>query len=105
MPKKCGTGFTKVWIPPVLDSTALDVQRFLFVLTMKNNSKVAMAKPCAYNPLTRLWRQLTSSQIITHKTPKQIKMAKIIVAQIIGSMEDERCFSTFNFMKTKFKNG
>jgi hypothetical protein len=56
MPKKCGTGFTKVWIPPVLDSTALDVQRFLFVLTMKNNSKVAMAKPCAYNPLTRLWR-------------------------------------------------
>jgi hypothetical protein len=53
MPKKCGTGFTKVWIPPMLDFAALDLQHFLFVLTMKINSKAATAKPRACNPLTR----------------------------------------------------
>jgi len=61
VPKKCGNGSTEVWIPLMLDFATLDLQHFLFVLTMKNNSKVAMAKPCACNPLTRLWRQLTSS--------------------------------------------
>jgi hypothetical protein len=36
--------------------------------------------------------------------PKYIKMAEIIVVQVIGSMEDEWCFSMFSFMKTKLRN-
>jgi len=61
VPKKCGTGSTEVWIPPVLDFATFGLHHFLFVLTMKNNSKVAMAKPRACNPLTQLWKKLTSS--------------------------------------------
>jgi hypothetical protein len=61
VPKKRGTGSIEIWIPPMLDFVALDLQHFLFVLTMKNNSKVAMAKPRACNPLTQLWKKLTSS--------------------------------------------
>jgi hypothetical protein len=103
VPKKCGISFIEVWIPQLLDSIALDLQHSLFVLTMKNNSK-AMVKLHTCNPLTRLWKQLTSSQIVTHKIPKYIKLVEIAVLQVIGSMEDELCFNMFNFMKTKLRN-
>jgi len=36
--------------------------------------------------------------------PKYIKMVEIAVVQVIGSMEDEWCFSMFSFMKTKLRN-
>lgn len=87
----------------MLDSTSLDFQRSLFVLRMKKNSR-AMAEPCTCNPLTRLWKQLTSSQIVTHKIPKYIKIVEITILQIIGLVEDELCFNAFNFMKTKLRN-
>jgi hypothetical protein len=60
-----------------------------------------MAKPCTCNPLTLLWRQLTSSQIVTHKMSEYNKLVEIAVVQVISSMENEWCLSTFNFMKTK----
>jgi hypothetical protein len=87
----------------MLDSTSLDFQRSIFVLKMKNNFK-AMVEPRTCNPLTWLWKQLTSSQIVTHKIPKYIKIVEIVVLQIIGLVEDELCFNAFNFMKTKLRN-
>jgi len=33
-----------------------------------------------------------------------IKLVEIAVVQIISSMENEWCFSTLNFMKTKLMN-
>jgi hypothetical protein len=38
------------------------------------------------------------------KISKYIKLAKLAVVQVIGSIEDEQCFFTFNLMKTKLKN-
>jgi uncharacterized protein YdhG (YjbR/CyaY superfamily) len=33
-----------------------------------------------------------------------MKIAKIVVVRVIGSVEDECVFKTFNFVKSKFRN-
>jgi hypothetical protein len=35
---------------------------------------------------------------------KYIKLAKIVVVQVLDVMKDERCFSTLSFMKNKLRN-
>jgi hypothetical protein len=35
---------------------------------------------------------------------KYIKLAKIVVIEVLGSIEDEWCSSTFSFMKSKLQN-
>jgi hypothetical protein len=56
VPKKHGFPRSGLWIPLMLDPTTLDMQRSLFVLTMKNNCHVVMVEPHNHNPLTRLWK-------------------------------------------------
>jgi hypothetical protein len=56
---------------------------------MKKNSKLVMQKPFDVNPFTKLWKTFSSSQIIVEKILKYIKLAKLVVVNIIGSMEDE----------------
>jgi hypothetical protein len=33
-----------------------------------------------------------------------VKLVELVMVQILGSVEDERCFSTLAFMKLKFHN-
>jgi len=64
------------------------------------------------NPLTKLWKTFSSSQIFVKKILEYIKLAELVIVQVIelvivqviGSVEDERCFSTLTFMKTKLQN-
>jgi hypothetical protein len=56
---------------------------------MKNNSKLVMQKPFDVNPFTKLWKTLSSSQILLEKILKYIKSAELVIVKIIGSMEDE----------------
>jgi len=61
--KKCllcarKNGFEKVQISLVLDPTIMDMQQFLFFLTMKNNSKGAMVEACSLTPLHMLMRAI-----------------------------------------------
>jgi hypothetical protein len=63
-----------------------------------------MHKPFDANPVTKLWRTLTSFQILEVKIQKYTKLAKLDVVQVIGSIENECCFSTPIFMKTKLRN-
>jgi hypothetical protein len=104
MPKKHGLVGSGLWIPPVLNPTTLDMQHSLFILTMKDNCHVAMVEPCSHNLLTILWRQLTTSQIIVCQMSKYIKLAKIAIIQVLGSIEDEWCFNTLSFMMSKLQN-
>jgi hypothetical protein len=72
----------EICIPLLLNFIALHmqhIQHFLFVLTMMRNSKFAMVEPHTRTPLTRLWKQLTSSQIVVHKMLKYIKVVKISI--------------------------
>jgi len=56
------------------------------------------------NPLTKLWKTFSSSQIFVKKILEYIKLVELVIVQVIGSVEDERCFSTLTFMKTKLQN-
>jgi hypothetical protein len=64
-----------------------------FKLTIKSNAASAMGPPYTMNPMTRLWRRLSSSQMIAHKMPEYVKLAEIAMVEVIGCVEDERCFS------------
>ncbi len=71
---------------------------------MKNNVKLTMQKSFDINLLTKLWRTFLSSQILEQKILEYIKLVELVVVQMIGSIKDECCFSTFTFMKTKLNN-
>lgn len=56
------------------------------------------------NPLSRLWNKLSSNALLCVHLSEFMKVAKSIAIQIMGSMEDERIFSTLTFMNTRLWN-
>jgi len=73
----------------VLNPIALDMQWFLFVLIIKNNSKGAMVEPHSLNPFTCAWRQLTTSQILVQRMSEDIKLVENAIVQNSSYVEDE----------------
>jgi hypothetical protein len=73
---------------------------------MKNNhiNILNMDKKKDCNSLQRLWLQLWANELLTVKIPEWFKLAKICMVQILGFIEDERCFNTLVFMKNKVHN-
>lgn len=53
------------------------------------------------NPVTRLWRKLVGNPLIRTKMGEWLKLAKIAIVIVIGSVEDERTFSNLSFIKSK----
>jgi hypothetical protein len=72
-------GPNEIWVL----ATAFDLEKSLFVLTMENNAKLAMQKPFDFNPLTKLWRTLLSSQILEHQIPKYIKLVEFAMCMLL----------------------
>jgi hypothetical protein len=60
---------------------------------MTNNVKLAMQKPFDVNQVTKLWRTLTSFQILENKILEYMKLVELAVVQVIGVVEDEHYFS------------
>jgi hypothetical protein len=81
-----------------------DLQRFYFVLFTKNKSQVVTTLTHDINLFTRLWKGLTTNQILFHHTRKYINLIEIATIKIIGSMEDEHTFNNKSFMKSKLRN-
>jgi hypothetical protein len=72
-----------VWVPRQFSATTFNLQIFLFILTIKNNVKLAMQKPFDVNLLIKLRRTHSSSQILEQKILECIKLVELLV-QIIG---------------------
>jgi hypothetical protein len=70
---------------------------------MKSNSKATMEPPFDLNPLTRSWRLFDAFQVFTHSFPKYLKLAKMTIVHVLRSVEDEKCFSSFTFLKNKLQ--
>jgi hypothetical protein len=60
---------------------------------MTNNAKLAMQKPFDLNLVTKLWRTLTSFQILENKILEYMKLVELVVVQVIGVVEDQYYFS------------
>jgi hypothetical protein len=98
-PKKLGS--TQTWIPTILDVSILDLRFFFFKITMMSNVQWAMNQSMDLNLVFRLWKKLSSNVLLCVRLSKLMKVAKLVVVQIMDSMEDESIFSTLTFMKTR----
>jgi hypothetical protein len=63
-----------------------------------------MDQPMDFNPISRLWKKLTSNALLCARLSEFIKVVELVVVQIMGFVEDERTFSTLTFMKTRMWN-
>jgi hypothetical protein len=72
---------------------------------MESNAKRIMdGNVKMVNPLTKLWRIIDASSMLCHGFSKYLKLAEIAIVLVLGSMEDERTFSTLSFMKDRVRN-
>jgi hypothetical protein len=55
------------------------------------------------NMVFRLWKKLYNNVLLCVRLSKLVKMEKLVVVQIMDSMEDESTFSTPTFMKTRLR--
>jgi hypothetical protein len=60
--------------------------------------------PMTENPMSRLWRKLSSNALISAKLSEFMKVVEIAHVQVLGSVEDERTFSLLAFLKSKLRN-
>jgi hypothetical protein len=80
---------------------ALDLHVSFFKMTMGHNSNPILCEESDLNPLTRMQCKVSRFPFHNHKLLKLIKLAKIIVVLVLGSVENERNFNIVAFMKTK----
>jgi hypothetical protein len=88
-----------------LNKRELLLQMPLFKSTMISNSKKMFETALIENnPLSVMWKKLAASGILTCRISEWFKLAEIAVVSVIGSVEDERTFSTLTWMKSKVRN-
>jgi hypothetical protein len=75
----------------------------MFKLIMKSNAITCVA-PFSLESFDQMWHLVMTSWVLVSNIPKYVKLAKLTMVQIIGSMEVERCSSILTFMKSKFRN-
>jgi hypothetical protein len=71
---------------------------------MKSNCKSAMEEPHDHNPMTKMWQRIGQNALMLNRLSEYIKLCEIVVTAVLGSVEDERTFSTLGFMKSKLRN-
>jgi hypothetical protein len=65
---------------------------------MISNSMAMLEPPFDLNPLTRLWRMLDANTALAGEVSEYIKLAQLAMVHVLGSVEDERCFSSLTFL-------
>ena len=96
--------FPEGTVPPILSPSNLDFQASLFKNCMKENAVKMLRKPVIINPVTRLWQSLDANSYLRHSLSEYIIIAEIAIVMVMGSVQDERTFSTVSFMKSKLRN-
>ncbi len=88
----------------LLNASDLDCQQGMFKLTMKSNAATYMAPPFDLNPLTKMRCLVTTFRVFSSSFLEYVKLTKLVMVQIFGNVEDEKCFSTLAFTKSKLQN-
>jgi hypothetical protein len=96
--------FLKGTIDPMLFPTTLDMHATLFRQCMKENSAKMLKKPYDINPVTRLWHSIDVNSFLKQALSKYPIVVEMAVVMVLESIQDERTFSTMNFMKSKLHN-
>jgi hypothetical protein len=101
-----GEGSEKVTtqVAQPLDSYKLDLQTSLFKLTMKSNAKKMLGPSYDQNPVSKLWQKLGCNGLLLSKLSELMRLVEIAITTILGSVEDERTFSSLKFIKSRLRN-
>jgi len=91
-------------VPPVLDCSLLELQQPMFKLAMFSNSMATMEPLFLVNLLTKLWRALDANSALAKTFSEYVKLAQIAMIHVLGSIEDEHCFSSLSFLKDRLQN-
>lgn len=91
-------------IDPPISWARLNYEASMFKMTMIANAEAAMIRPMEVNPFTSIWRTISANGLLSHNLSEFIKVAEIACVQVLGSVEDERTFSTLSFIKNKLRN-
>ena len=94
----------RIVVPALLNGYDLDAEQSLFKLFMSNNWSEAYEPPFDLNPLTKLWRVAEANGPLGGRFPTYMKLAHMAVVMVLGSVEDERVFSSLAFCKSKVRN-
>jgi hypothetical protein len=68
---------------------------------MLSNAQWVVDQPIDLDILSRFWKKLFSNALLCAYLNEFMQVAILTMVQIMGSMEDERTFSTLTFMKTR----
>jgi hypothetical protein len=101
MPKRLKRDFI---VPALINAQRLAEQSSFFKLSMLNNAQWAVEHNFGVNPLSRLWKKLSSNALLASKLSEFLKIAKVVAVTVMGSVEDECTFSTLSYMKSKVRN-
>jgi hypothetical protein len=71
---------------------------------MIHNVELVMAKTFDKTPISRLWTKINNSPILPCKLNEYSKLVEIIIAQVLGFVENERTFNNMAYMKNKLQN-
>jgi hypothetical protein len=91
-------------VEPLNIANLLDLQMFMFKLTMKMKAPKAMAEPVDTNLVTKLWVTINTNALIIQWLNEYLKLVDITVVLVLGYVKDELTFSTLAFMKDKLHN-
>ena len=91
-------------VPALLNGYDLDAEQSLFKLFMTSNYSKACEPPFELNPLTKIWCVAEANGPLAGRFPTFLKLAHIAVAMVLGSVEDERIFSSLAFLKSNIRN-
>jgi len=70
----------------------------------KANFVSTIETPILMNSFTWLWIMLSTSKVLWSILLKYFKLAKIVIVEVLKSIEDEQTFSTLYFIKSKLQN-
>jgi hypothetical protein len=73
-------------------------------MTMKSNAEKMLEPPYNVNPITRLWQKLGYNGLLLCKLSEFMPLVEIAITTVLGSVEDERTFSSLKFIKSRLKN-
>lgn len=93
-------------VPPVLNADTLRAQASAYVDAAQDVSREVLERKerDGIAGITLLWTALTTSGAFAVRISEFVKLAKIAVVMVGGSVEDERNFSVMNFVKIKLRN-
>jgi hypothetical protein len=61
----------------LFNASDLDCHPSMFKLTMKSNVAACMAPPFDLNPLTKMWRLVTISQVLSSSFQEYVKLVEL----------------------------